>query len=197
MVCTSGTQPSQTDACGRHSTQQPEGATTGVGIPGLGLGKPGRCSAGTPAEGPANQYLPASRTAAPAADGPLLPETQRAARSAPARTPTACEGPGPTATLRPYRRGDPGIVRPGESTGALLVLLCPASPILMARPRVANSPGRATGGGNVDIVSLTPTPRPFQDRIKAAEVQISAPPPPGISRLRVPRSVCRKMPSRK
>lgn len=88
------------------------------------------------------------------------------------------------------------IVRPGESTGALL-LLCPASPILMARCRVANSPGRATGGSNVDAVSLTPTPRPFQDRIKAAEVQIPAPTPPGISRLRVPRSVCRKMPSRK
>lgn len=135
----------------------------GAGSPGLGVGKPGRCGAGTPAAGPANQCLPASRAAAPAADGPLLPETSGEPR--PARTPTACEGCGPTATLRPNSPGDPGIARPGGSTRALL-LLCPASPILVARPRVASSPGRATGGSNVDVVSLTPTPKtlPGQDQ---------------------------------
>lgn len=68
------------DACGRRSTQRPEGVSTGARGAGLRVGKPGGRGAGTPASGPASKCLPASRAAAPAAGGPLLPETCGAPR---------------------------------------------------------------------------------------------------------------------
>lgn len=85
------------------------------------VGKAGGRGTGTPAAGPASKCLPASRAAAP----PHLPQAgrssrKRAVRPAPARTPTAREGRGPRATLRPYRLGDPGIARPGGSSTRVL-----------------------------------------------------------------------------
>lgn len=122
--------------------------------PGGGGGEAWRARRWDPSRGDlrANAYL----GAAP----PHLPQAgrssrKRAARPAPARTPTAPEGRGPRATLRPYRPGDPGIARPGGSSTRTLLELCPASPVLVTRPRVASSPRRPTGGSNV--VSLTPT----------------------------------------
>lgn len=92
-----------------------------LGARGWGWGSPEGAALGPQSRDlRANKCLPASRAAAPAAGGPLLPET-RAARPAPAWTPIAREGRVPRATLRPYRPGDPGIARPGgSSTRALL-----------------------------------------------------------------------------
>lgn len=85
------------------------------------VGKAGGRGTGTPAAGPASKCLPASRAASP----PHLPQAgrssrKRAVRPAPARTPTAREGRGPRATLRPYRLGDPGLARPGGSSTRVL-----------------------------------------------------------------------------
>lgn len=83
-----------------------------------GVGKAGGRGTETPAAGPASKCLPASRAAAPAAG--RRSSRKRAVRPAPARTPTAREGRGPRATLRPYRLGDPGIARPGGSSTRVL-----------------------------------------------------------------------------
>lgn len=119
---TRGTQPFQTEMramAALHSARKVRPLE--LGARGWGWGSPEGAALGPQSRDlRANKCLPASRAAAPAAGGPLLPET-RAARPAPAWTPIAREGRVPRATLRPYRPGDPGIARPGgSSTRALL-----------------------------------------------------------------------------
>lgn len=120
------------------------------------MGKPGGRSAGTPMRDlRANAYLLASL--------PHLPQAGRSSRKRSAGAPRPCLDPDNSpgartlSDLAALQAERPRIARPGGST-RLLLSLCPASsPVLVARPRVANSPGRATGGSRVEVVSFIPT----------------------------------------
>lgn len=119
------------DACGRRSTQRSEGAITGARGPGLGVGKPGGSSAGTPAAGPASNCLPASLAAAPAAGGPLLPETRGAPRPGP--DPDSPRGARTQSDLAALQAGSPrdstsGWILHQGAAVALSRLSCPDDP---------------------------------------------------------------------
>lgn len=123
---TPGTQPFQTDACGRRSTQRPEGVSTGARGAGLRVGKPGGRGAGTPAAGPASKCLPASRAAAPAAGGPLLPETRGAPR--PCQDPDSPRGARTQCDLAGRETWRYGWILQQSAAVALSRLSCPGDP---------------------------------------------------------------------